>query len=225
MAKQRVPTLNTDQHTAYDAILNAVETQSGQCFFLNGPGGTGKTYIYNTLCYTLCAGGKIIICTASSGITAVLLIGGCTTHFRFRIPINLHEGSSCGISKNLMEADLLHETSLIIIIDEITMQHCHAAEAIDKLLQDIRWSDRPFGGVSVVFGGDFQQILPVIVKGSRPQIVGACIQRSSIWRHLQILNLTINMCLQAAQDPEERGVCKVAAQCWSWQAHRQGWQH
>ena len=106
-----------------------------------------------------------------------------------------------------MEADLLHQTSLIII-DKITMQHRYAAEAIDRLLQDIKGSDRLFGGVTVVFGGDFQQILPVIVKGSRPQIVGACIQRSSIWRHLQILNLTINMRLQAAQDPEERAFAR-----------------
>ena len=137
LADQCVPTLNADQHTSYNAILNAVETQSGQCFFLNGPGGTGETYVYNTLCHALRADGKIVICTASSGIAAVLLLGGCTTHFRSKIPINLHEGYSCGISKNSMEADLLHQTSLIII-DEITTQHRHAAEAVDRLLQDQR---------------------------------------------------------------------------------------
>ena len=82
-----------------------------------------------------------------------------------------------------MEADLLRQTSLIIV-DEITMQHRHAAEAVDRLLQDIKGSNRPFGGVTVVFGGDFQQILPVIVRGSRPQIVGASIQRSPTWNHL-----------------------------------------
>jgi hypothetical protein len=102
---------------------------------------------------------------ASSGIAAVLLLGRCTTHFQFKIPINLHEGSTCGISKNSKEADLLCETSLIIV-DKITIQHRHAAEAIDRLLRDIKGSDRPFGGVTVVFGGDFQQILPVIVRGS-----------------------------------------------------------
>jgi primosomal protein N' len=93
LADQQIPTLNADQHAAYNTILNAVETQSGQCFFLNGPGSTGKTYVYNTLCYTLRADAKIIICVASSGIAAVLLLGRCTTHFQFKIPINLHEGS------------------------------------------------------------------------------------------------------------------------------------
>jgi hypothetical protein len=201
LAELRIPTLNADQRAAYDAIVEAVETQSGQCFFLNGPGGIGKTYVYNTLCYFLRSLGRIVLCVASSGIAAILLIGGCTTHFRFKIPINLHEASTCSISKNSMDAELLRQTSLIII-DEITMQHRHAAEAVDRLMQDIRGSDRLFGGVTVVFGGDFQQILPVIIKGSRPQIVGACIQRSRIWDNLHILNLTINERL--GNDPAER---------------------
>jgi PIF1-like helicase/Helicase len=202
-----ISTLNADQRAAYDAIMHAVNTQSGESFFLNGPGGTGKTYVYNTLCYSLRSHANIVICTASSGIAATLLLGGCTAHFRFKIPIKLHEGSTCGISKNSMEAELLRQTNLIII-DEITMQHRHAAEAIDRLLQDIKGSDRLFRGLTVVFGGDFQQILPVIPKGSRPQIVGACIQRSNIWRHLRILNLTVNMRLQVAQDEEERNFAK-----------------
>jgi hypothetical protein len=58
--------------------------------------------------------------------------------------------------------------------------------------------------VSVVFGGDFQQILPVIPKGSRPEIVSACLQRSAIWRSLQILHLYQNMRLNVAVE-QERG--------------------
>ena len=54
LANQRIPTLNNGQRAAFDAIVNAVETQSGQTFFLHGPGGTGKTYVYNTLCHFLC---------------------------------------------------------------------------------------------------------------------------------------------------------------------------
>ena len=53
-----------------------------------------------------------------------------------------------------------------------------------------------------MFGGDFQQILPVIVKGSRPQTVGGCLQRSIHWASLTILTLTINERL--GQDLEER---------------------
>ena len=75
-----------------------------------------------------------------------------------------------------MLADLFRQTDLIII-DEITMQHRHASEALDRTLQDIHNSDKLFGGISVVFGGDFQQILPIVISGSRPQIICASLQR------------------------------------------------
>jgi len=51
LAVQHIPTLNPGQHSAFDAICDAVTTQSGKTFFLHGPGGTGKTYVYNTLCH------------------------------------------------------------------------------------------------------------------------------------------------------------------------------
>jgi ATP-dependent exoDNAse (exonuclease V) alpha subunit len=87
---------------------------------------------------------------------------------------------------------LIRSTDLVIW-DEAPMQHRHIHEAVDRTFQDIRRSDKPFGGLSVVFGGDFKQILPVIVKGSRAQIVGACIQRSRLWLSVKVLKLTENM--------------------------------
>ena len=51
--------------------------------------------------------------------------------------------------------------------DKITMQHRHAAEAVDRMCKDILGiPNQSFGGITVVFGGDFQQILPVVYKGS-----------------------------------------------------------
>ena len=47
------------------------------------------------------------------------------------------------------------------------MQHRHIIEVVDCTFRDLHNSDKPFGGLTVVFGEDFQQILPVILKGSR----------------------------------------------------------
>ena len=58
------------------------------------------------------------------------------------------------------------------------------------------------GGLPIVFGGDFKQILPVIVKGSHAQTVGACFQRSWIWRSIKVLKLTENMCLNTHAEAE-----------------------
>ncbi len=53
-------------------------------------------------------------------------------------------------------------------------------------------NDLPFGGKVVAFGGDFRQVLPVIPKGKREQIVNVILHRSTLWQHVQILNLNIN---------------------------------
>src|SRR5206468_3976119 len=104
--------------------------------------------------YALRGQRRIVICVASSGIAALLLIGGRTSHSCFKIPIKIHESSTCSIRKNSLEADLLRSTDMIIW-DEVPIQHHHIAEAVDRTLKDVRSSDQPFGGLTVVFGGDF----------------------------------------------------------------------
>ena len=72
-------------------------------------------------------------------------------------------------------------------------------EIVDNTLRDIMGTtdpalqNVPFGGKTVVFGGDMRQIMPVVKQGSRASIVNACINRSSIWRHVQTMKLTENM--------------------------------
>ena len=68
--------------------------------------------------------------------------------------------------------------------------------------KDIRNNDQLFGGIPVVFGGNFQQILPVVLKGSREQIVGQCLQCSRLWKDVQILTLKKNMHLESGTDEE-----------------------
>jgi predicted ATPase len=53
LAEEFIPKLNSDQKKAFDKIYSAIEQKSGEIFFLHGSGGTGKTFLYNTLCYKL----------------------------------------------------------------------------------------------------------------------------------------------------------------------------
>jgi hypothetical protein len=145
---------------------------------------------------------KIVICVASSGIAAILLKGGRTVHLRFKVPISLHEASFCTIFQNTELAALIKQADLVIW-DEAPMQHRHVMEAVDRSFRDLRHSpDKPFGGLTVVFGGDFQQILPVILKGSRAQVVGACMKSSILWRHITVLHLRQNMRLNTHVEEE-----------------------
>ena len=135
---------------------------------------------------------------ASSGVASLLLPGGRTAHSRFKIPFNLHKDSTCPISHGSELALLLQNTNLIIW-DEAPMMNQYAFEAVDRTLRDImkavdpNLEGKPFGGKVVVFGGDFWQILPVIVKGRREDIVGLCLCRSTLWNHVNVMKLNINM--------------------------------
>jgi hypothetical protein len=50
-----------------------------------------------------------------------------------------------------------------------------------------------FGGVPTILGGDFVQILLVVARGQRTEIVRACLQRSFIYQHLRRLYLKTNI--------------------------------
>ena len=60
------------------------------------------------------------------------------------------------------------------------MQHRYCVEAVDRTLQDICGNGKLFGGITIVLGGDFRQILPVIPRGVHEQIVAASLRRSSL---------------------------------------------
>ena len=112
MAAECMAMLNPDQQAAFEKITLAITNNTGQLFFLHGPGGTGKTFLYNTLCYHLHSQQKIVLCIASSGIAALLLKGGRTAHSAFKIPIPCHESSICGFSKNSQLGELICHTNL-----------------------------------------------------------------------------------------------------------------
>ena len=164
---EQIKRLNSSQKHIYDTIEHSVLNGCGHTFFVYGYGGTGKTFLWNTLLNSIRSQGKIALAVASSGIAALLLPGGRTPHSRFRIPLDIHEHSVCAIKKNTQLAELIQQTSLIIW-DESPVNHRHCFEPLDRTLRDIMSfnnddaSTKQFGGITVVLGGDFRQTLPVI---------------------------------------------------------------
>lgn len=70
------------------------------------------------------------------------------------------------------------------------MQHTYCVETVDQSLQDICGNKKPFGGITIVLGGDFRQILPIVPKGVQEQIVSASLKRSVLWPKVQVMTLT-----------------------------------
>jgi len=69
-------------------------------------------------------------------------------------------------------------------------------------LDDAQAIEKIFGGKIVVLGGDFRQILLVVLKGGREDIVSASLPRSHLWQHVTILHLHINMRIMVANSEE-----------------------
>ena len=77
------------------------------------------------------------------------------------------------------------------------MSHKHVFEAVDKSLRDVLQNENElFGGKVFLLGGDFRQILPVVVRGSREETVNATVKRSYLWSNVICKKLTINMRLK-----------------------------
>ena len=114
-------------------------------------------------------------------------MGGRTAHSTFKLPLGLvnNESPTCSVSKTSKEAELIRQAG-IILIDECSMLHKRAFEAIDRLLQDLHGKPKLFGGVTVVIAGDFRQCLPVVAGGTSADQVNACLKSSSLWNHVQV---------------------------------------
>jgi len=188
--------------------MESVDKGLGKQIFVDGYGGTGKTYLWRSITTKLRSEGKIVLAVASCAVAALLLQGGRTAHSRFKIPVNITDESTCDIKQGTHLAELLKKTSLILW-DEAPMANRNCFEALDKSLRDIlrfnnkNSDEKPFGGMTVVLGGDFRQILPVVPKGRREHIVNASIKRSYLWNHFEIYKLTKNMRLSCISNDKK----------------------
>lgn len=165
--------------------------------FLDGPGGTGKTFLLNTIIHAFLTQRKVVVAVSSAGVSALLLHGGSTAHSAFGIPLTVDDSSVCALSGKDSKSLLLRIADLIIW-DKIAMQHKHCVEAVDQSLQHIRQSDLPFGGIPVIFAGDFRQTLPIVSGGTMYDQKKACLKSSYVWGNLRVFHLYENLRLKAS---------------------------
>lgn len=194
--------LNIEQKTAYDKIMHSVNNNLGGLYFLDAPGGTGKTFLITMILATIRSQQNIALAIASSGIAATLLDGGRTAHSALKLPLNVHviESPTCNISRNSAMAKVLRQTP-IILWDECPMAHKKSLEALNRTMQDLRGNQRLFGGALILLSGDFRQTLPVIPRSTPADEINACLKSSVLWRHVQKLTLKINMRVRMQNDP------------------------
>ncbi|KAK0434406.1 PIF1-like helicase-domain-containing protein, partial [Desarmillaria tabescens] len=114
LVNNNLQTFNAEQREAYDIVVESATHQQGRSVFLHSAGGGEKTFVCNTIAAAVHAQGQIVLTCASSGISAVLLAGGCTSHSTFKIPIPSRDDTTCSIRRGTHLAELLCQTALII---------------------------------------------------------------------------------------------------------------
>ena len=199
----RVEMLKESQRNVFEVVMQAVSEESTVYVFIDARGGTGKTFLLNTILAAVRSKqtGSIGLAVGATGIAANLLSLGRTVHSRFKVPLTIDKDSVCNIASQSLLAQLIRMTK-IIVWDEAPMAHRYQMEALDRTLRDITDINRPFGGKIMVLSGDFRQCLPVIPNASRAEIIGAALNRSPLWENFQIMQLKENMRVQLSKDPE-----------------------
>ncbi|XP_065172041.1 ATP-dependent DNA helicase pif1-like [Atheta coriaria] len=196
-----VPLLNQQQKYAYDTLMKVVNDGTGGFYYLDVPGGTGKTFLLSLILATIRSQNGIALALASSGIAATLLEGGRTAHSALKLHLNLqiNETPTCNLSRNSAMAKVLQQTRLIIW-DECTMAHKKSLEALDRSMQDLRNNKNRFGGAMILLAGYFRQILPVVPRSTPADELNACLKSSILWKYIKILKLSINMRVELQED-------------------------
>lgn len=143
--------------------------KTGVNVFLTGSAGAGKTYVLNKYISYLKQRKVPVAITASTGIAATHMNG-----------MTIHSWAGIGIKQSLTGRDLKLmgtkkylkdklEAAKVLIIDEVSMLHKQQLEMVDLVLRTFKDSPLPFGGIQVVFAGDFFQLPPVGNHGERPR--------------------------------------------------------
>lgn len=189
------PLLTEEQRVAAtDVMESALNLRGFNVFAVLCSAGTGKTLFANYVACSLRAQGRIVVCVAASALAASLLEGGHTAHHTLHIPIPANDASYCSFTASerqvIMTADLL-------IWDEASMISQHVADTVDRSLQDMLNNTRPFGGKTIMFTGDFKQLLPVVRGGKGDNIT---IKRCNWWPNVRQLAFCQNF--RAGQDIE-----------------------
>ena len=168
--------LSPDQQYAYNKFVN------GHNLFITGPGGTGKTkLIHHLIQHAQSVGKKYQVC-ALTGCAALLLNCGART---------LHSWSGIKLARGppdkVIESVIKNRTIMrqwkkvnILIIDEVSMLSQKIFEIIEQIGRHAKNRPTvPFGGIQVVFTGDFFQ-LPPVGNMQEPETMNMCFE-SPVW--------------------------------------------
>jgi len=189
------------------AVLKVCRLLAGRTsVFLTGPPGCGKTYLVNDVVKSLREAGAAVSVCGSTGVAAAL-VGGTTVHAwagyvngdaDVTTPLDVF------LSKVIPYAAMKRICSaMVFVIDEVGTLSAAFITRLDSVLRRVRrLPDMPFGGLTVLFSGDFLQLAPpfgifAFVSNVWRDVFGCrAVVLDTHWRHIQdrrLLDLLLRM--------------------------------
>ncbi|KAJ3546688.1 hypothetical protein NMY22_g1957 [Coprinellus aureogranulatus] len=155
---------NPEQSRAFQIIAHhAIEGGPQLLMYIGGRGGSGKSYLIETIVelFSVLSRTDELRLGAPTGIAAAL-IGGTTLHSLFAVGANYRSSDKNGISKRLVQE---WRGVKYLIVDETSMLSAQFLAVISARLKmakgdAVEESLQPFGGINIIFTGDFYQLSP-----------------------------------------------------------------
>lgn len=152
-----IVSLSDEQTEVYKAY------SEGKNVFLTGPGGSGKSFLIRHIIEDCKKRGIRYAVCATTGCAALLLGNGSKT---------LHSWAGIGLAKGSEESIVTKimlnkfkskpwKSTDLLILDEVSMLSKQLFDLLDHIGKRVRKNDKPFGGIQLVFSGDFYQLPPV----------------------------------------------------------------
>ena len=186
--------------------------KQGENMLITGSAGTGKTTLLKQI-IDQCSPQSLLLC-GPTGMSALQLPNGKTLHSVFNIPVGvylsekelksyyhrfvdklfLHETNESNSSKHEKKKEdfswlIRLKNAKVIIIDEVSMVSAYMLEIIDICLGIVKnKSNKPIGGLQVIFVGDFSQLPPVYNQKEKnvPIEQKYMTFKSSVWSALNV---------------------------------------
>jgi len=162
MTKKSKP-IEIDFNPEFQSALLLME-ETDKNIFITGRAGTGKSTLLN---YFRDNTKKNAVILAPTGVAAVN-VGGQTIHSFFHFKPNVTLAAIKKKRSSEKEKTSIYKKLKTIVIDEVSMVRADLLDCVDKFLRlNGPHSKQPFGGVQMIFIGDFYQLPPVVSSAER----------------------------------------------------------